>query len=212
MSIVGITPARGGSKGIPHKNIKMIAGKPLIAWTIEQALASHYMDKYYVSTDDPEIAKISKEYGAEVIDRPSELATDTSPIIETLQHFISKVNCDTLVLLQCTSPIRNPNLISDCIKQHVIHNSWHSTATGWMCKYMPYGTNTKRRQDYLGFFYDDGSVYVIYPGLIRQGLLFGDVVGKVLTTREENIEIDDEFDFWLCEQILKRRKDDTNRN
>jgi len=165
-----------------------------------------------VSTEDKEIAKISKEYGAEVIDRPPELASDTSLVIETLKHFLTQVpGCQTLVLLQCTSPIRSPGLIDRCIKQHIMDNWGHSTATGFMVKWMPYATNTQRRQDYNGWFYDDGNVYVIWSGLIKQGKLFDDHPGQVFTSREENIEIDDEFDFWLCEQILKRRNDDRDR-
>jgi len=206
MTIVGITPARGGSKGIPRKNIKTIAGKPLIVWTLESALASHFMDKYYVSTDDKEIAKISKDYGVEVIERPQELATDGSLIIDTLKDFITKVPQETTVLLQCTSPIRNPGLIDRCIKQHTQENAIGSTATGFMVKSMPYGTNSQRRQDYRGYFFDDGNVYVIWSGLIKKGTLFGSNLGQVFTSREESIEIDDEYDFWLAEQILQRRK------
>jgi len=208
MTIVGITPARGGSKGILRKNIKSLAGKPLIAYTIERALEAHFIDKYFVSTEDKEIAKISKSYGAEVIDRPSEFATDESPIIDTLKDFVTKVPQETTVLLQCTSPIRNPGLIDKCIMQHIKDNWSGSTATGFMVKWQPYGTNTQRRQDYTGYFYDDGSVYVIWSGLIKQGRLFGDKLGQVMISREEAIEIDDEFDFWLCEQILKRKKNE----
>ena len=76
--IPAIIPARGGSKGIPRKNIVDFCGRPLIAWSIEQALNSKYIDKVYVSTDDDEIADISKEYGAELIKRPREISTDTS--------------------------------------------------------------------------------------------------------------------------------------
>jgi len=209
---LGVIPARGGSKGVPRKNVLLIAGKPLIYYTIKKAQEAHFLDKLVVSTDDNEIAKISTDYGVEVINRPPELATDESPIIDTLQHVIKEIPCDHVVLLQCTSPIRNPGLIDKCIMQHIKDNWSGSTATGFYCKMEPYGTNTKRRQDYPGFFFDDGNVYVIWSGLIKKGTLFGDKLGQVITSREENIEIDDEFDFWLCEQILKRRENDTNRN
>jgi CMP-N-acetylneuraminic acid synthetase len=205
MSIVGITPARGGSKGILRKNIKPIAGKPLISWTIESALASKFIDKYFVSTEDKEIAKISKDYGAEVIDRPPELATDTSLVIDTLQHAVKTVPHDVMVLLQCTSPIRNEGRIDECIKYHIHNHYFHSSATGWMCKYMEYGSNTQRRQDYDGYFYDDGNVYCIYTGLIKKGLLFDNEKGQIKISKEENLEIDDDFDFWMAEQILLRR-------
>ena len=82
--ILGITPARGGSKGIPGKNIKEISGKPLIAWTIEAAKESQMIDRYVVSTEDEEIAEISREYGADVIERAPELATDEATTLSVL--------------------------------------------------------------------------------------------------------------------------------
>lgn len=202
--ILGVISARGGSKGIPKKNIQLLVGKPLITWTIKSAQQSIYLDRFIVSTDDKKIAKISKLFGAEVLMRPPELATDTSPIIDTLQHIQKKIDFDLLVLLQPTSPIRNKGRIDEVITYHINNFCCHSTATGRMCSCFPYGTNTSRRQD-REYFYDDGSIYVVHKNLIEQGLLFDDVVGKFITTKEENMEIDDEFDFWLCEQILKKR-------
>ena len=111
-TILGLIPARGGSKGLPRKNIKLLLGKPLIAWTIEQALASKYLDKVVVSTDDEEIAKISKKYGAEVpFIRPKELATDKTKGIDVVLHTIRWMeengkSYDFLMLLQSTSPLR----------------------------------------------------------------------------------------------------------
>ncbi|HJH25294.1 MAG TPA: hypothetical protein C5S37_00650 [Methanophagales archaeon] len=83
--IITLIPARGGSKGLPRKNIRLLAGKPLIVWTIEQAKSSRYIDKIVVSTDDTEIAEISMKYGAEVIERPKEeLAKDETPTIDVI--------------------------------------------------------------------------------------------------------------------------------
>ena len=89
--ILGITPARGGSKGIPRKNIKEIAGKPLIAWTIEAAKKSKLLDKHLVSTEDDEIASVSRKYGSDVICRPMELATDEASTLSVLQHAIKNI-------------------------------------------------------------------------------------------------------------------------
>ena len=83
---LGVTLARGGSKGIPHKNIAMVAGKPLIAWTIEEALKSSYISRYLVSSDSEEILQVAKEYGAEPLKRPYSLAGDKSPTIDGLLH------------------------------------------------------------------------------------------------------------------------------
>jgi len=202
--ILGIIPARGGSKGIPKKNIKEIAGKPLIVWTIESAQKSKLLDDFVVSTDDLNIVKVAQHNGAKVTQRLPKFATDTSPIIDTLKDLVNKIPCDTVVLLQATSPIRSPHLIDLCIKTYQTLDV-DSVATGFECKFKPYGTNVKRRQDYKGFMYDDGSIYVINADIIRQGKLFTDKVKVINTSREENVEIDDDYDFWLAEQILKKR-------
>lgn len=203
--ILGITPARGGSKGIPQKNIKEIAGKPLIVWTIEAAKNSKLLDKYIVSTEDNEIATICRSYSAEVLWRPPELATDEASTLSVLQHVVAQIPCQIIVLLQATSPIRSEGLIDECITEFLA-NDYDSLATGFMCKYIEYGKNNLRRQNVKGFFYDDGNVYVIKADLIRKGDRYGKKIGRRIISRRENIEIDDEFDFWVAEQILKNRQ------
>ena len=117
---VGIIPARGGSKGIPRKNIKSVFGKPLIYWSIQAAKKSKLLNKFYVSTEDPEIARISSEFGAPVLKRPENLSQDDSTTMAVLQHHFQKDLEDTkaIVLLQCTSPYRDELLIDDCIKKY----------------------------------------------------------------------------------------------
>jgi len=207
--ILGVTPARGGSKGLPRKNIKMLCGKPLIAWTIEAAKQSKLLDRYVVSTEDKEIAEIAKKYGAEVIPRPPELAADEASTLSVLKDILKKVDADIVVLLQATSPIRNPGLIDYCIKRFLDTGS-DSLATGFVCKYVEYAApemrkQELRRQDINGFFYDDGNVYVIKTDFIKKGDRYGGKIEKVVLDKEQNVEIDDEFDFWLAEQILKKR-------
>ncbi len=202
--ILGIIPARGGSKGIPRKNIKMIAGKPLIAWSIEAALSSKLVDRVVVSTEDKEIAEISRQYRAEIIDRPKALATDTASTLSVLQHVLVQIPAEVVVILQPTSPFRTRGLIDACIKKFK-RTGADNLATGFICKFKEYGTYSKRRQELNGFFYDDGNVYVVRSELIKKGKLYGKKAQRVLTSREENIEIDDEFDFWLADQILRRR-------
>ena len=112
-NILGLIPARGGSKGLPRKNIIPLLGKPLIAWTIEQALASKYLDRVVVSTDDNEIAEISKKYGAEVpFIRPKELAEDNAKGIDVVLHAIDwlkendkQKQYDLIMLIQPVSPL-----------------------------------------------------------------------------------------------------------
>lgn len=202
--ILGITPARGGSKSILRKNIKEICGKPLIAWTIETAKKSKLLDRYIVSTEDKEIAEISKKYGAEVLNRPKELATDEATALSVFQDVLKKIDADAVVILQCTSPIREKGLIDYCI-QRFLDSGADSLATGFMCKLYEWGAYSSRRQDLRGWFHDDGNVYVVKADLIRKGKLWGKKMEKVEIGREQNFEIDDKFDFWLNEKILEKR-------
>jgi len=206
MTIVGVTPARGGSKGVPRKNLRMLCGKPLIAWTIEAAKASRLLDRYVVSTEDPEIATVARQWGAEVIDRPPELATDEATTLSVLQHVLTIVPADVVVVLQATTPVRDPDLIDRCV-QRFLDTQADSLATGFICKYVEYATQAAelRRQDIRGFFYDDGNVYVMRAELIRAGERYGTRIERVVIDREQHIDIDDEFDFWLAEQVLKKR-------
>ena len=203
--ILGVIPARGGSKGIPQKNVRQVCGKPLIAWTIEAAQQSVLLDRWVVSTEDPEIASISRLYGAEILDRPPQLATDTTPTLHVLKHALNHVSADIVVLLQPTSPIRSSGLIDRCIRQFQDTQA-DSLATGFMCKYQEYALgNNLRRQDRAGFFYDDGNVYVLRAAMVSAGEQFGEKIERVLLDREQNIEVDDFFELWLAEKVLERR-------
>lgn len=202
--ILGLIPARGGSKGIKDKNIKEICGKPLIAWTIERALEATMLDRVVVSTDSDEIARTSKLYGADVLMRPAHLATDEADTLDVMIHALGEIPSDTLVLLQPTSPIRSVGMIDDCVKEF-LKGGFDSLATGFMCHYVEYGKNDLRRQDIEGFFYDDGNVYVMRADMVLTGDRYGKKVSHKITSRHENVEIDDEFDFWVCEKILEDR-------
>lgn len=208
--ILGVTPARGGSKGIPRKNLASVCGKPLLAWTIEAAKQARLLDHYVVSTEDPEIATLARRHGAEVLDRPAALASDGASTLSVLQHVVRHIPADTVVLLQATSPVRDEGLIDRCITRFR-ETRVDSLATGFICKYVAYGENTKRRQEIPGFFYDDGNVYVIRADLIRAGDRYGRKMERMVVDRELNVEIDDAFDLWLAEQVLKRRMAPTCR-
>lgn len=203
MKIIGIIPARGGSKGIPRKNIKEIAGKPLIYWTIKSAKESKLMTDFYVSTEDKEIAEISKSFGARVIDRPPELATDTAKMDKVVINVINKTNADIIVLLQPTSPVREKGLIDKCIKIFLEKNA-EDLATGFVCNLFEYGSYKNNRQDFKGFFHDDGNIFIWKTDLIKNGKRIGDRSERVVISKEQSFEIDDDFDFWLNEQILKK--------
>ena len=203
--ILGVTPARGGSKGVPRKNIRPLCGRPLIAWTIEAAQRSTLIDRYVVSTEDAEIAAVARAEGAEVLERPAELAGDDVATVEVLRQVVTEIPAATVVLLQATSPIRDAALIDRCVRRY--HDSGaDSLATGLICTWKAYGTALKPRQQLDGFFYDDGNVYVIGADGIRQRSdRFGARREQLVLDREQNVEIDDEFDFWLAEQVLARR-------
>lgn len=201
---LGLIPARAGSKGVPNKNIRNICGKPLIVWSIERALQSVLLDKVVVSTDCNEIAKIASENGAKVIMRPPELASDTASTQDVMVHALQQEHADILVLLQPTSPCRSQGLIDECIREF-IKNGYDSLATGFMCDYKEYGTNILPRQQIKGFFYDDGNVYVINAKNILKGDRYGKNIGYKFTSRYENAEIDDMYDFWLLEKILEKQ-------
>lgn len=207
MMIIGLIPARGGSKGVPNKNIKMICGKPLIVWTIEKAKSSRLLDKVIVSTDSDVIAEIAQKAGAEILKRPDYLATDTASTQDVMAHALQCFPADTLVLLQPTSPCRSEGLIDECILEFQ-EQDYDSLATGWICDYKEYGKNTLPRQQIKGFFYDDGNVYVIKAENILKGDRYGTKIGHKIISRYENAEIDDEYDFWLLEQILKKQENE----
>ena len=200
--ILGIIPARGGSKGIPRKNIRLLAGKPLLAWSIEAAQASKRLDRTVVSTEDPEIAAAAKRYGAEVIDRPAALASDETLTLPVLQHALEKIQADTVVLLQPTSPVREAGLVDLCIERF-LQSGADSLATGYWCKAQEYGTVEARRQEIPGFFVDDGNLYVMKAELLRRGDRYGKKIERVVLSREQNLDLDDEFDFKMAEQILR---------
>lgn len=202
--ILAVTPARGGSKGVPRKNIRPLCGKPLLAWTIEAVQSSQLIDEYVVSTEDAEIAEVAEKWGARVLWRPPELATDEAETLPVLQHALQQVAADILVMLQATSPIRDEGLIDSCI-QKFLDTGVDSLATGFNCTYLEYGKYHPRRQDTTGFFYDDGNVYVMRANLTLAGDQYGENIERVHLDREQNVEIDDEFDFWLTEQIMSRR-------
>ena len=134
--VLGLIPARGGSKGVPRKNIREVRGKPLIAWTIEAAKRSKLLDRFVVSTEDPEIAVIARQYGAEVIDRPAELANDAALSIDVVKHVLSLVPAETMpsVYLRKWSTsaagYTNTKLLCSCCLQRI-------TKTNILRKYSP---------------------------------------------------------------------------
>jgi CMP-N-acetylneuraminic acid synthetase len=200
--ILGVIPARGGSKGIPRKNLKMIAGKPLIVWSIEAAKRSKKMDRFVVSTEDAEIAEVSKKAGAEVLWRPKELADDGATTIAVLQHIVRQEKPDTLVLLQPTSPIRIGGIIDKAIERFFAGGA-DTVATGFTTYQYEWGTmDNVPRQKMKGWFYDDGNVYVHKTPHLAAGHWYGEKREQMIIPDHSNYEIDNETQFWAVEAIM----------
>ena len=226
-NILGLIPARGGSKGLPRKNIKPLLGKPLIAWTIEEALASKYLDRLIVSTDDKEIAEISKKYGAEVpFIRPKELAEDNAKGIDVALHAIDwlkkndkQKQYDLLMLLQPTSPLRTTEDIDKAIELLFLKDAkaivsvcevdhyplWSNTLpeNGCMKDFIRKEIMNKNRQELPIFYRLNGCIYLAYCSYLqKQRSFFGEKSFAYIMPKERSIDIDGEIDFRLAEILL----------
>lgn len=220
-TILAIIPARGGSKGIPNKNILEIVGKPLIGYTIETALASKYLDEVIVSTDSDMIAEISKLYGAKVpFLRPGYLATDTAKTIDTVLYTINRLekHFDYIVLLQPTQPLRKTKHIDEAV-EIIIDNSYDSLVS--VSKVIEHPilmrtiekdnrlvpvikeNSTVRRQDFKDVFIVDGSIYINNAkALSRETSLNDNEFAYVMD--EIVIDIDNYKDVQRFEEIIKK--------
>ncbi len=203
--IFGVILARGGSKGLPGKNILPIAGFPLIYWTIQAAKQSKLLDDFVVSTEDPVIADCARNFGARVMIRPCDLAQDDTTTLAVLQHIAAQVECNAVVVLQPTSPLRNHDTIDNCIKEF-LQGNYDTLATGYYTKIIEYATHRNlRRQDIPGFFYDDGNVYILNKNVIKAGKWYGDTICRKVNEPELNVEIDDATTFTMTEALLRQR-------
>ena len=157
-----------------------------------------------MSTDNDKIAEIARENGVEVLFRTEEFANDESRIIDALNfHYDFLKEYDIVVVLQPTSPLRPDDLIDECINTFS-QGEYSNLVTGYYCKFQEFGShNNMRRQDVKGFFYDDGSLYILTPSLIKKNQWFGDNIKKIVNKRQFTFEIDDEIDFLILEKLIK---------
>lgn len=227
--ILGIIPARGGSKGLLRKNILDFLGKPLISYTIEEAKKSKYLNRIIVSTDDIEIAKISMKYGAEVpFIRKKELADDTSSINDVIANVIEelynseKYLPDVICLLQCTSPLRTVYDIDNTIRKMFQTNS-DSAVSVREARSNPYWTNIfkndkleyfieegkyiSRRQDLPKVYELNGAVYVTkIEAFTKEKKIETENIAGYIMNEENSIDIDSIVDFKMAEFIFSNRK------
>lgn len=218
---MGLVPARGGSKGVPRKNVRPAGGKPLIAWTIEAAKAASTIDAVVLSSDDPEIIETARHYGCDVpFIRPAELAGDEADSLSVVRHAIAAVgrDYDLTVLLQPTSPLRTAGDIDgavrlfaerpvdSCVSVCAVDKSpwwmYRRRSDGTLAPIME-GPAPDRRQAAPAVYALNGAVYVARSAHLAAGggFITPQTVGYVMPS-ERSLDIDVEFDFKLLELML----------
>lgn len=224
--MIAIIPARGGSKGLPGKNIKPLNGKPLIAYTIECALKSEKISHVVVSTDSNEIAEIALKYGAEVpFLRPDYLATDEAKAIDNYIYTIHRLSefynedIDSFIVLQPTSPLRLPEDIDGAITMFqekqadsVISYTQEAHPIFWH-KYMDeegrliniFDDTLANRQDLQKSYYPNGAIYVFKKSIIERGLYYTKNTFAYIMPRNRSIDIDYIEDFQYAEFLLSQK-------
>lgn len=230
-TFLGVIPARGGSKGIVRKNLRLLNGKPLIAWTIEAALNAIGLDRVIVSTEDEEIAEVSKTYGAEVpFMRPAELAKDNTPTLDVLQHTLYHLAQDesyfpdAIVTLQPTSPMRTSknidealrlfkaDFLADCLVSCIkVPHNYHPESimtlqeNGYLKPYSDKKGLPSRRQDKSEIFARNGAaIYITRASNLDKFIVGGNIIPFIMNDHE-SIDIDTEDDLIRAENILVNR-------
>lgn len=217
---VAIIPARGGSKGIPGKNTLIVAGKPLLAWSIEHALDSSKIDSVWVTSDSQAILDIAEKYGARTILRPANISGDKATSEEAWIHAVNEINLsgkiDLVVCIQPTSPVRGPNDLDEAIDkfykekldsllsvtQIEDHFEWRMGESGFESINYDY-RNRKRRQDIEVKYLENGSFYIVSPELlIKNNNRLGGNVGFYDQEKYKMYQIDNIEDVALCEALL----------
>ena len=226
--MIAIIPARGGSKGLPGKNIKEMCDKPLIAYTIEAALKSKSIDHVILSTDDEEIAAVAKKYGAEVpFMRPAELASDTAMAVDNYIYTIGRLEkewntkIDSFVVLQPTSPLRIAEDIDGAVELFNARNAdsvvtyvkeahpifWHKKIDENNKLEDIFEGTIANRQELPITYYPNGAVYVFSTEMIRQKKYYTDKSYAYIMPRERSIDIDFIDDFKYAEFLMSFSKD-----
>jgi len=210
MKKIALILARGGSKGIPNKNLQLLGGVPLIGYAINSAKYSE-VDEVWVSTDSTYIKTISKSLGAKVIDRPDKFATDTSPSEEALLHFAENIDFDLLIFIQPTSPLLKPSHINEGIMMMENYDSVLSAykehwLPRWTLNSVPYNfENNKRsrRQDHDELFVENGAFYITTKNnLLNSKLRVSGAIGIYEMPLEDSFQIDTWDDLKMVEKFV----------
>jgi len=222
--ILAIIPARGGSKRLPHKNVLDLAGKPLVAWSIESALSSKYIDRVILSSDDEEIIKVAKEWGCDIpFTRPKELAQDSSRSIDLVTHALNTLEeeYDDVILLQPTSPLRTSEDIDNAIEQfyakdatsvigvcEVEHSPlWSNTLDESlsMNNFLDDKYNNSRSQDLPTYYRINGAFYMsrVASVLKEESFFVKENIYAFVMSQKHSVDIDTKLDFIIAEAVLK---------
>lgn len=222
--VLGFIPARGGSKGVAGKNKRLLAGKPLIQWTIEAAQASRALTGIVVSTDDPEIAAIARGCGVEVVERPADIAGDTSPVIDAVRHALGQretLGCAApacIVLLQPTAPMRLASDIDASVELFFGHDlspvcsvvrcednhparMYRQSSEGVLVPLIPEFA-TARRQDLPPVFHRNGAVYVFGQREVAAGVVIGEHMLAYEMPASRSLNIDTELDMTILQAVM----------
>ena len=220
-NVIAIILARGGSKGIPRKNVLDFAGHPLVAWTVMQAKLSKEIDEVYISSDSDEILEIAKNYGANTIKRPEEISGDTAKSEDAIIHAISILGADQemIIMLEPTAPLRKVDDIDNCIKMFR-NEEWDSCFSGALLQdfllwkrdkngnlnslnydYRNQGPRQLREPDYV----ENGAIFVFKPKImVNEKNRFGGKIGLFPNNFWQSFEIDDPEDWEFVELIFRK--------
>lgn len=221
--VVAIIPARGGSKGVPGKNKRLVAGRPLIDYTIAAGLRARTLSRILVTTDDPDIAALARAGGVEAVARPASIATDESPVIDAVRHALSahfpgNGSPDAIVLLQPTSPFRAGSDIDAAVELFLASKTpvcsvcrcedahparMYRIERGTMVSLMP-ELSSIRRQDLPPVYLRNGSIYVFGPGELATGEIIGSAMQPYIMGARSSVNIDTEIDLLLAGAILEQ--------
>lgn len=214
---IAIIPARGNSKRLPGKNIKFLGGIPLLVHSIKYAQKFSFIDDVFVTTDDEEIKKVALEFGAKVIDRPSEISGDFEPTITALKHVLESIpnEIENVILLQPTNPLRPNNLLEDAFQLYQNSNvdslftvSRNHDKLGKIVNqtFKPFNYKIgQRSQDLEPLFYENGLLYITKASLIKKDI----IISKKAFPMEINhafakVDIDTQEDFDYAEFLFKK--------
>jgi CMP-N-acetylneuraminic acid synthetase len=229
LRVLGLVPARSGSKGVPGKNLRSLAGHTLLEYTAKAARESGVLDRIVLSTDSPEIAEAGRRAGLEVpFIRPAALAADDTPMVPVIQHALTEVSRhgwspEVVVLLQPTSPLRRPDHIRDAIRmlrdtsadsvvtvvevpRHLSPDYVMRIEEGRLRPFLPDGARVTRRQDARAAYARDGTVYAFRRSTLeRTGGIYGENCRPLLIDACDSLSIDSPADWDEAERLLSRR-------